>query len=85
MICEYCGYDMGSDELLLCPKCWKPTKYYDKSVEKKLLNELQKAEKLKKKRSILYDYSDEELLALNLYPQDETYKMSLISRILGRK
>lgn len=27
-------------------------------------------------------YSDEEILALGLYPKDETYKMSLISQIL---
>lgn len=82
MICEYCGYNM-SEGLRLCPKCKKKTKYYNKNAEKKLLNELQKAERLKKKRSILCDYSDEEILALGLYPQDEAYKMSLISRILG--
>ena len=30
-------------------------------------------------------FSDEEILSLGLYPKSETYKMSLISRILGRK
>lgn len=30
-------------------------------------------------------YTDEERLTLGLYPKDEGYKMSLISRILGRK
>lgn len=30
-------------------------------------------------------FSDEEILALGLYPKSETYKMSLISRILGKK
>ena len=30
-------------------------------------------------------YTDEERLALGLYPKDKGYKMSLISRILGRK
>lgn len=30
-------------------------------------------------------YSDEEKLALGLYPKDKNYKMSLISRILGKK
>ena len=29
--------------------------------------------------------SEEEILALGLYPKDEAYKMSLISRILGRR
>lgn len=29
--------------------------------------------------------SEEEILALGLYPKDEAYKMSLISRILGKK
>lgn len=32
-----------------------------------------------------YNYSDEEILALGLYPKDEGYKMSLISRILGKR
>lgn len=35
----------------------------------------------KKKKSV---FSDEEILALGLYPEDEGYKMSLISRILGK-
>ena len=30
-------------------------------------------------------FNDEERLALGLYPKDEGYKMSLISRILGRR
>ena len=30
-------------------------------------------------------FTDEEILATGLYPKDEGYKMSLISRILGRK
>lgn len=29
-------------------------------------------------------FSDEEILALGLYPKDEGYKMSLISKILGK-
>ena len=29
-------------------------------------------------------FTDEEILALGLYPDDEKYKMSLISRILGK-
>lgn len=30
-------------------------------------------------------FSDEEILIYGLYPDDELYKMSLISRILGKK
>lgn len=30
-------------------------------------------------------YTDEERLALGLYPKDEGYKISLISRILGKR
>ena len=31
-----------------------------------------------------FEFSDEEILALGLYPQDEGYKMSLISQIVGK-
>lgn len=39
----------------------------------------------KKRRNRRKGFSDEEILALGLYPKDEGYKMSLISRILGGK
>ncbi|MBO5282560.1 MAG: hypothetical protein J6B43_05455 [Lachnospiraceae bacterium] len=29
-------------------------------------------------------FSDDEILAMGLYPKDEKYKMSLISKIVGR-
>ena len=35
------------------------------------------------KRGVLYDYSDAELLTTGLYPDDEAYRMSLISNILN--
>lgn len=79
MVCRYCGYDM-SNGLRLCPQCGKSTEHYNRNVEKVL-----EAGQPKRKRSFLYDYSEEEQLALGLYPKDETYKMSLISRILGRR
>lgn len=79
MVCRYCGYDM-SNGLRLCPQCGKSTEHYNRSAEKAL-----EAGQPKRKRSFLYDYSEEEQLALGLYPKDETYKMSLISRILGRR
>lgn len=79
MVCKYCGYNM-SNGLRLCPQCGKSTEYYNRNVEKVL-----EAGQSKRKRSFLYDYSEEEQLALGLYPKDETYKMSLISRILGHR
>lgn len=39
----------------------------------------------KKRRSRRKGFSDEEILALGLYPQDEGYKMYLISKILAGK
>lgn len=79
MVCRYCGYNM-SNGLRLCPQCGKSTEHYNRNIEKVL-----EAGQPKRKRSFLYDYSEEEQLALGLYPKDETYKMSLISRILGRR
>ena len=38
-----------------------------------------------KKKRHKQGFSDEEILALGLYPKDEAYKMSLISKILGKK
>lgn len=78
MVCKYCGYNM-SNGLRLCPQCGKSTEHYNRNVEKVL-----EAGQPKRKRSFLYDYSEEEQMALGLYPKDETYKMSLISRILGK-
>jgi len=37
-----------------------------------------------KKGAVLYPFSREERLATGLYPKDEGYKMSLISKILGK-
>ncbi|MCM1100785.1 MAG: hypothetical protein NC079_02450 [Clostridium sp.] len=72
MICEHCGYRM-SDGLRLCPKCMKPTKNFKPAINY--------THKEKKERG----FSDEEILALGLHPDDEGYKMSLISWILGGK
>lgn len=33
MVCRYCGYDMGSDELLLCPKCFKSTELNEENMK----------------------------------------------------
>lgn len=39
----------------------------------------------KKNRKILREFSDEEILGMGLHPKDESYKMSLISMILGKR
>jgi hypothetical protein len=41
--------------------------------------------KRKSKENRNRGFSEEEILALGLYPKDEAYKMSLISRILGKR
>lgn len=74
MFCLQCGKDIGDiTKNRICPHCG--TEQYDVP------------------RSITYErgakkscrgFSDEEILALGLYPKDEEYKMSLISRILGK-
>lgn len=85
MKCRCCGYDMGEDakDLRFCPKCLKSTELNDKCMKKFYAEEKTK-QAAKYKKSLLHDYSDEELLALGLYPKDEGYKMSLISRILRK-
>lgn len=79
MFCLQCGKDIGNiAENRICPYC---------GTEQYSMPQTQKNSyvKEKHKKSLLYDYSDEEILALGLYPKDEGYKMSLISKILGRK
>lgn len=83
MICRYCGYDMGSDELLLCPKCFRNTELNEENIEN--ISATMQQIKPKRKKTVMHDYSEEEILGLGLYPKDEEYKMSLISSILGRK
>lgn len=79
MFCLQCGKDIGDiNQNRICPYCG--TEQYKVPQSSIAINLHQK-----EKGSLLCDYSDEEILALGLYPQDEAYKMSLISRILGRK
>ena len=80
MVCKYCGYNM-SNGLRLCPKCSKMTGYRAREVEQSL----QSVQSERNYSRTGKGFSDEEILALGLYPKDEGYKMSLISRILGRK
>ncbi len=76
---KYCLYCLEKlhDDVNICPKCgFDFTKYMGRPT---------KIKQPKKKRKILRDFSDEEILAMGLYPQNESYKMSLISRILGNR
>lgn len=83
--CPYCGFDYIEFN--------KPKKAsFDDMVSETLNKELyarkvKKANKkaIKKANKKAPMFSDEEILALGLYPKDECYKMSLISRILGKK
>ena len=70
--CKYCGTNQYGEN-----NEFYPTKRAMKEA-KKILNGRSKN---KNKRCL----TDEEILALGLYPDDEGYKMSLISRILGKK
>ena len=51
-------------------------------MAREVLRASQKKQKRKKAKQSMH--TDEEILALGLYPDDEGYKMSLISRILGK-
>lgn len=84
MVCKYCGYNMGSDELRLCPMCLKMTGYREREIEQSLRS-MQSVQSQRNPSESEKGFSDEEILALGLYPKDEGYKMSLISKILGRK
>ena len=75
MVCEYCGYEMV-EGLIICPNCLKNTPNFKPNRIQNIVSEKNKKSK---------GFSDEEILALGLYSNDEGYKMSLISRILGGK
>ena len=76
MFCLQCGKDIDDiTKNRICPYCG--TEQYDVSQ-----NSIYVREEHQKSHM---GFSDEEILALGLYPKDEGYKMSLISRILGRK
>ena len=78
MFCLQCGKDIGNiSENRICPYCG--TEQYSMPQTKRNSYAIGMYKKSRK------GFSDEEILALGLYPKDEGYKMSLISRILGRK
>ncbi len=82
MFCIDCGKEAGDNRI--CPYCGFEI-YVD--VPESVYRDARAfmngayASKSQKKRG----FTDEEILALGLYPKDEGYKMSLISRILGKR
>lgn len=90
MYCLQCGEEIGNINInRICPYCGME-QYEDPQCEISidLLQSLQPPhapQPPKKKRTLLHHYSEEEILALGFYPKDETYKMSLISIILGKR
>ncbi len=73
-ICKYCGsvqYDEPSEEV------------YERANEILSAGKSHTIQTSKQERQPIFN--DEEILALGLYPKDEGYKMSLISRILGKR
>lgn len=69
-ICPYCGYDQFED-------------YPSLEESKKIIEDFIKKNAPTRNESILEPmFTDEERLALGLYPQNEDYKMALITKIL---
>ncbi len=58
----------------VCPYCGE--RQYD--------DEIEQGRKMISSKREKFEFSNEEVLALGLYPNDEGYKMSLISQIVGR-
>lgn len=86
--------DVGGFELKTCKKCnngvWVlPTltecPYCGATDFVEYGSNLQLNSPQKSKKHPRKGFTDEECLALGLYPKDEVYKMSLISKILGRR
>lgn len=76
MFCLDCGKEIGNiAKNRICPYCgfsqYEPPRTNIKT---------DKQQKFKQEKGL----SEEEILALGLYPKDEGYKMSLILRILGK-
>ncbi len=77
MFCLNCGKEIGDiSKNRICPFCG--FSQYEKPKANAVMHKPRKSERKK-------EFSDEEILALGLYPKDEGYKMSLISRILGKR
>lgn len=76
MLCFECLEEIGTQRI--CPHCGAEM-FPSVEEAKKILRNSQKKEKACKSKMGL---SEEEILAIGLYPKEEGYGMSLISRIL---
>lgn len=73
--CPYCGYSRNGEE-----DKYAPTAQSYIMAKKALYGDTCKSRQNKKPI-----FTDEERLDLGLHPKDKGYKMSLISRILGKR
>lgn len=76
MLCFECLKEIGTQRIR---PHWGAEMFPSVEEAKRILRNNQKREKVRKSRTGL---SEEEILALGLYPNEEGYGMSLISRIL---
>ena len=72
--CDACGY----------MRYGKNNEYAPTAESYRMAREVLRASQKSKREKKQSMHTDEERLALGLYPDDEGYKMSLISRILGK-
>ena len=90
MFCLYCSKEI-KPLTHYCPYCnanqyGENDEFYPTEESFRVARNLLSASNCKKreKKRKQSAFSDEEILALGLYPNDEGYKMNLISRILGK-
>ena len=81
--CLQCGMDMHNPDRI-CPYC-KTVQYEEPSAANMAMAANALNGRAHGRKSKLYDYTDEELLATGLYPDDEAYSMGLISNVLNKK
>ncbi len=86
MFCLKCGKEIKNNRI--CPYCGReqyrePNQEAYREAEQLLarMNVPPKKEKREKRPM----FTDEERLAIGLYPDDEGYKMSLIAKITGKR
>lgn len=86
--CLLCGKTIGMWDKV-CPYCGE-RQFGEHDEYYPTARDIRKAKRMlsqggKKKRGKEPVFTDEEILATDLYPNDEGYRMSLISRILGKR
>lgn len=92
-ICHECGNKIELNHNPICPICgyneYRENGEYAPTPEmmelaRKVAGIQEEPPKRQRRHRERGSFTDEEILALGLYPDDEKYKMSLISRILGK-